>query len=64
MRVKTPTLILWGAQDFAFTTEIAYASTKYGDQMVARVIPGLGHWLTHEAPATINEEIQSFLEMD
>jgi pimeloyl-ACP methyl ester carboxylesterase len=58
--IKPPTLVLWGAADKALGTETAEQSAALCDDGRVEVIPGVGHWLPHEAPDVVTDRLLTF----
>lgn len=59
-RVKTPTLILWGMDDPVFTEGVLRGSAALCDNARLVEIPGVGHWVQHEAADLVNRELAEF----
>lgn len=60
-RIRVPTLILWGRKDHVFESKIAEASAELCQQGNLIFSDDAGHWLHHEEPNWVNEEILNFL---
>jgi pimeloyl-ACP methyl ester carboxylesterase len=61
LTVRRPTLILWGDRDVFLSYGLARASLEFcSDARVSRV-QGASHWLQHEGPELLAEEIIGFL---
>jgi pimeloyl-ACP methyl ester carboxylesterase len=58
--IRPRTLILWGAEDKALGGETATQSAAMCDDAILQVIPGVGHWLPHEAAAVVTNRLLSF----
>jgi len=63
LKVKCPTLVIWGEQDKALGKEL----TQYFPGIVEgpydiKFIPAAGHWVQQEAPELVNEYILEFLQ--
>jgi pimeloyl-ACP methyl ester carboxylesterase len=60
--LKTPTLVLWGDQDAFATPDMAEKSAALCAD--ARVIhfPTASHWLAHDEPQAVTQELISFLK--
>jgi pimeloyl-ACP methyl ester carboxylesterase len=60
--VTVPTRYLHGDRDQGF---VAAAATGSGDFVAApygeRVVSGVGHWLTHDVPETVAEEVRNWM---
>jgi pimeloyl-ACP methyl ester carboxylesterase len=61
-RVSCPTRILWGENDIALTKEMAELSTHYCDQVSLTYYPDATHWLTHDKPDEVSQEIIRFCD--
>ncbi len=61
IRISCPTLILWGEQDQAFVKENIDGVEQYVPDVRIRRFPNASHWLQHELPDEVNEEIENFL---
>ncbi|WP_045233737.1 alpha/beta fold hydrolase [Deinococcus pimensis] len=62
LRVRVPTLIVWGAEDRFLKREMAEesaAQVEGGARL--RVLEGVSHWVQHEAAAEVNAELLDFL---
>lgn len=57
----TPTLLLWGARDFCFTTAFYQQWRQRFPQAEAELYPEAGHWLLEDAPESITARIAGFL---
>ncbi|ABG51885.1 alpha/beta hydrolase fold [Trichodesmium erythraeum IMS101] len=60
--VTSPTLILWGKEDYFLSQKL----TEGLDKLIAapfqlKVIPDCGHWIQQEVPHTVNRELLNFL---
>jgi epoxide hydrolase 4 len=63
LKVKCPTLVIWGEQDKALGKEL----TNYFPEIVdapytIKFIPDVGHWVQQEAPELVNKYILEFLQ--
>ena len=61
MRIKIPTLMLWGMQDFALTHRLARPSMDYVDEGNLILFPDATHWVQHEAAEEVNHYLVDFL---
>lgn len=60
-KVKAPTLVMWGEEDFALTREVSEGAEEYVDApYTIRYLP-CGHWLQNEMPETVNKQLLEFL---
>ena len=60
MQVSVPTLILWGAQDFALSRRMARPSLDYCDDGNLIFFPDATHWVQHEEADEINRQLLTF----
>jgi pimeloyl-ACP methyl ester carboxylesterase len=61
MRIKVPTLLIWGMKDFALTHRLARPSLDYVDQGNLILFPDATHWVQHEAAEEVNHYLIDFL---
>ncbi|MDF2368059.1 alpha/beta hydrolase [Sneathiella sp.] len=61
-KVHVPTLILWGEADHALVKENIEGIEKFIDNVTVKMLPGVSHWVTHEAPETVAAEILGFID--
>jgi pimeloyl-ACP methyl ester carboxylesterase len=61
MRIKVPTLMLWGMKDFALTHRLARPSMDYVDEGNLILFPDATHWVQHEASGEVNHYLIDFL---
>jgi epoxide hydrolase 4 len=61
MRIKVPTLILWGMQDAALTHRMARPSIDHCDDGKLILFPDSTHWVQHEAAEQVNHYLIDFL---
>ena len=59
--MRQPTMILWGEKDRALGTLLAEQSAALCENASVELIPGVAHWLLHEAPNAVNERLLNFL---
>jgi len=60
-RIRVPTLILWGAHDFALERWMAEASAELCDEVRLMVFEEATHWVQHEEPERVNRALLEFL---
>jgi pimeloyl-ACP methyl ester carboxylesterase len=60
-RITVPTLLIWGAQDFALGREMAQPSINRCDDGRLVFIEEAGHWVQHEEPERVNDLLLGFL---
>ena len=61
-RVTPPTLVLWGEQDQALIPEMAPRSVDYCEDGRLERFPDATHWLPHEQPERVVDELRTHLE--
>lgn len=61
-RVSCPTRILWGENDIALTKEMAQLSSQYCDNAKLTYYPDASHWLSHDKPEQVSQEIIRFCD--
>ncbi len=61
MRVRVPTLILWGVKDVALTYRMARPSLDYCAKGNLIFFPEATHWLQHEEADEVNRHLVSFI---
>jgi pimeloyl-ACP methyl ester carboxylesterase len=59
--VKVPTLVLWGDADIALKPILLKGLEEFLLDGKMTLIPGASHWLIHERPKLITQEIKKFL---
>jgi pimeloyl-ACP methyl ester carboxylesterase len=59
--VRRPALILWGDRDPFLQSGLAEASLEFCEKGRLRHVEGASHWLHHEGPELVAEEICAFL---
>jgi pimeloyl-ACP methyl ester carboxylesterase len=62
-RVRVPTLILWGEKDVALIPEMAQWSLEWCDQGMLVKFPGASHWIQHEKPAEVTQQLLEFTSL-
>jgi len=60
-KVHVPTLILWGDADHALVKDNLKGIEKFIDKVTVKLLSGVTHWVTHEAPELVTEEILDFI---
>ena len=61
-RIRTPTLILWGAEDTRVSPEYAYEFHRRIHGSLLRIYQNTGHWPQEESPDKTLEDVLAFLE--
>lgn len=60
-RIKVPTLMMWGMQDFALTHRMARPSMDYVDEGNLLLFPEATHWVQRDAAEEVNHYLIDFL---
>jgi pimeloyl-ACP methyl ester carboxylesterase len=60
-RIKVPTLMMWGMQDFALTHRMARPSMDYVDEGNLILFPEATHWVQRDAAEEVNHYLIDFL---
>lgn len=61
MRIKVPTLMLWGENDVALGSDMAQPSIEMCEQGRLVFFPNATHWVQHDEPAAVNRMMLEFL---
>jgi pimeloyl-ACP methyl ester carboxylesterase len=61
MRVKVPTLMMWGMKDFALSHRMARPSMDYVEEGNLILFPEATHWVQHDAWQEVNHYLVDFL---
>ena len=61
MRIKIPTLMMWGMKDFALTHRMARPSMDYVDEGNLILFPEATHWVQHDAAEEVNHYLIDFI---
>jgi pimeloyl-ACP methyl ester carboxylesterase len=61
-RIRVPTLMLWGMNDFALGSEMAQPSIEMCDDGRLIELPEATHWVQHDAANKVNRHLLEFLE--
>lgn len=56
--VKLPTLVIWGEDDRALPPSMLDGLERFVPRLKLVRVPGAGHWIVHEQPALIVEQIE------
>lgn len=62
LKVRVPTLVIWGEQDTALLTGNLNGLEQFVPDLAIRRIPEGSHWVVHEQPALVNQYIREFLQ--
>ncbi|HEX8324756.1 MAG TPA: alpha/beta hydrolase [Tepidisphaeraceae bacterium] len=60
--IDTPTLLLWGEQDTALGVELTEGCDAYVRDLTLERLPGVSHWVQHEASDDVNTRLLAWLE--
>jgi epoxide hydrolase 4 len=61
-KIKSPTMLIWGVEDFAFTLALTRNMKRFFDsEFRLELIPECSHWTQQEAPEEVNKLLQAFL---
>jgi len=60
LRIRVPTLILWGAQDIALGREMARSSLDLCDQGKLVYFENSSHWVQHDEAEAVNKYLLDF----
>lgn len=61
MRCEVPTLLIWGERDIALGAEMVDDTHEFVADLSVRRLPGVSHWVQHEAPEEVNRHLLEFL---
>jgi len=61
LRVKVPTLMMWGMKDIALTHRMARPSMDYCDEGNLILFPEATHWVQHDAADEVNHYLTDFI---
>jgi epoxide hydrolase 4 len=61
MRIKVPTLMMWGVKDVALTYRMARPSIDHCEDGKLIFFPDATHWLQHDAAEEVNHYLVDFL---
>ncbi len=61
LRVRVPTLILWGVRDVALSRRMARPSLDYCDEGNLIFFPDATHWVQHEEANEVNRHLLEFI---
>jgi len=62
-KVQCPVLMIWGEDDKALGKELTYTTPRYcANRVFTKYIPNCSHWVQHEYPDIVNQEILAFLK--
>jgi pimeloyl-ACP methyl ester carboxylesterase len=59
-KIKTPTLVLWGAKDVALSPKLLDDLDEHVDDLKIQMLPTSSHWVMEDAPDEAHAAIRSF----
>lgn len=62
VQIQAPTLLIWGAQDFALGIELTTGLERWVNDIQIKRIPDSGHWVQQEQPEKVNQFLLDFLQ--
>lgn len=62
--ITVPLLVLFGMDDMAINPDLAQAGTELPLSTNGKFVPyeGISHWIQHEAPEKVNNDILKFIQ--
>jgi pimeloyl-ACP methyl ester carboxylesterase len=60
LEVKSPTLVLWALDDAALLPGLLEGLEDYVPQLEVKKVPNATHWIVHEQPQFVAQEIEAF----
>ncbi|MGI9356728.1 MAG: alpha/beta fold hydrolase, partial [Rhizobiaceae bacterium] len=60
-RIRMPHLVLWGLDDVALLPEARADLNSFCDDLTVEEIAGTSHWILHEKPDLVAEQIRAFV---
>ena len=64
LRLRAPTLVLFGTEDFAIAPEALRGFEPHADDMQLELVEGCGHYIVDERPKLVLERAREFLAAD
>ena len=64
LRIDRPTLVIWGQQDHALLPCLTEGLEDYIADLTLVPLPQASHWVVHEEPQRVVQEISAFLARD
>jgi epoxide hydrolase 4 len=61
MRIRVPTLMMWGMKDVALSHRLARPSMDYCDEGNLIFFPDATHWVQHEEADEVNRQLLTFI---
>ena len=62
LRIRVPSLLIWGARDHCLTRDLAASSASLCEDGRLVLIEEATHWVQHEEPVRVNRLLLDFLE--
>jgi pimeloyl-ACP methyl ester carboxylesterase len=62
LRLTTPTLLLFGTEDFAISPETLEGYSEHADDMQVELVPGCGHYIADERSELVLERATEFFD--
>ncbi|MEA2660542.1 MAG: hypothetical protein QOH08_114 [Chloroflexota bacterium] len=59
-RVDHPVLVLWGDRDRFLGPALAEPGSEWVPNVRVRHVPDAGHWIQHDVPELVNDELARF----
>jgi pimeloyl-ACP methyl ester carboxylesterase len=60
-RCEVPTMVIWGENDIALGAEMVDDLPKYVTDLTVHRLPGVSHWVQHQAADQVNRHLLEFL---
>lgn len=60
-RIAAPTMVIWGEQDAALSTELLDGLDEEVDQLRIERLPDASHWVQQDRPGEVDERLIAFL---
>ena len=61
LRIERPTLVLWGQHDHALLPVLTQGLEAYVPDLKLVPLPNASHWVVHEEPERVRQELAAFL---
>ena len=61
LTISVPTLVIWGLDDAALPAALVDGLDEYIADLTLLKVPGVSHWIVHEEPSLVIEQIARFL---
>jgi pimeloyl-ACP methyl ester carboxylesterase len=60
-KIERPVLLIWGTADHFMRTELAEGCRKWVPELQVELLPGVSHWVQHEAAGQVNALLLEYL---